>query len=162
MKKLALISIILTLSQISLARAEKEYRGTLKCESTNNRYELAVSIEAKNFQVYLSEDDTESHLINVTMTAIESGDVRIGKKASLSNDKKYKPTKYKNHFRFDMSKLVNTDNFDDYLPFDYCHFSLMIPFSSWQERKFKAPLVFNCDQSGGAITLTCESEAAER
>ncbi|MGZ3653262.1 MAG: hypothetical protein ACXWSC_18995 [Bdellovibrionota bacterium] len=101
--------------------------------------------------------EKEVTMKDVVMSVTDEGSTITGRKASLENDANYKPTKYKKHIRFDMTKLVETNKFGSFLPGDECRVSVMLPqdIVTTSKSRVDAPTVVNCDQNGGSMTLDC-------
>lgn len=89
------------------------------------------------------------------MSMKNEGKWETGRGRYLEADTNYQPTKYKNSVRFDMSKLVDTKEFDRYLPYDMCRVNVIIPINALNKDTIAIPVVVNCDQGGGTVTMDC-------
>lgn len=101
---------------------------------------------------------SEATMHGVVVAYANDEAVEMGRAKYLESDEKYKPRKYKNHVRFDMSKLTETEEFDQYMPGDTCVLNVLVPKNAMSVKSFKAPVIVNCDQSGGTMTLDCETK----
>ncbi|MCC7402860.1 MAG: hypothetical protein IT288_00545 [Bdellovibrionales bacterium] len=118
----------------------------------------SVEVSADRFINYGPGEDgkIEMNLYDVKAVTQDTDETATGRRDFISNDQKYKPRKYKGHQRFDLSQLTNTKSFGSFTPVDYCVMSLLIPDEAGASlTQFKAPMVINCDQRGGSITLAC-------
>lgn len=99
---------------------------------------------------------------NVTVTAVDydyANQLRtqVGRAAQWESDRTYKPRKYKDHVRYNTTQLTDTADFSKYYPGDMCEIQVMVPENYPRPGKFKAPMLFHCDQSGGKAELDCET-----
>lgn len=111
-----------------------------------------VKVHSVNFQGEWMNDVTAI----VRFENYRGTQVLSGRAKTLASDENYNPRVYHNHFRFDLSRLTNTQDFSSFEPGDSCRIALMIPFSSAHSNLFPAAAVIGCDQSGGSITLQCQ------
>lgn len=97
---------------------------------------------------------------NVTVTVqtdeYNGPQIATGRRAQLDSDAKYKPRKYLNHLRYNLSALTNVQDFSEFLPGDTCEMLLMLPQNASELQNFSAPVVIHCDQSGGSVNLDCK------
>lgn len=142
-------TILSLLVSISAAASETPIFSIL-CEGS--RWGTSMKLEAKSFINYSPE---EMQLRDVTATWSEEGKVTVGRIDYIDTDADYKPTVYKDHMRFDLSKLTETVRFGRFNP-SGCSLKLIFPPSAGNEKlKFIAPMLMSCDQSGGLMRLRC-------
>lgn len=150
-------SVLMLLTAASLSTNAFAARDiiSLDCKSRANSF-ANVTLTVKSY--WGNEATKEGVMRNVSMTVVEEGQTAEGRNETIDNDTNYKPKKYKDHLRFDMSKLVNTKSFGRFSPIDSCNISVMVPNSliSSNASRVELPVNFTCDQSGGAQTLDCE------
>lgn len=81
----------------------------------------------------------------------------VGRRNYISIDEVYNPRVYVNHSRYDLRQLTDVKDFSPFMPADQCRLSLMIPngVTTAASATFAAPMVVNCDQGGGSMTLQC-------
>ena len=82
--------------------------------------------------------------------------IEVGNSEHLVANPNYKPIKYKDYYQFQLSKLQNHATKKDYFPADSCDMKMLIPKSAMHSKKFQAPVLISCDQSGGTVTMNCE------
>lgn len=156
-----IVSTILSLSALSLATSALASEKYEKISCVNRPgAALALKIEAKTISI---SKQNEGAMWGVTATATGefAGEQTtwIGRKDAIDVDAAYKPKKYKNHSRFDLSKLVDTRDFGRYLPSDSCVLNFLVPNDVNSRETVEAPVVINCDQGGGTQTLDCTLSA---
>lgn len=113
---------------------------------------VQLSLQAQNLYI-LGPNDAE--MSKITVKYRENGKTEVGRLAFLKADVKYRPTKYKNSVRFDLSKLVDTKNFGVFAPGDSCFMNAIIPLNAMTRGPFVIPVIVNCDQGGGTLSLDC-------
>ena len=151
MKKIALLSLVLGFAFQAQAR---EAEGSIDCVSLKSAMDVKITVKADNM---LLSGPNEGTIWKVIVTATESDNpVETGRIDYLSADKSYKPRKYKNHMRFDLSKLTDTKSFGRFLPMDTCTLNFLVPEDGLSKKSFTAPMIINCDQNGGTISLKCD------
>jgi hypothetical protein len=136
------------------ANAESDIDVSLNCKSRKATQFESVEVKAS----FIFGDWMKA--VVVTVVDLDHNDkpiTTVGRAQQLNSDRDYKPRKYKNHIRFSLSNLTETKDFGKFYPGDMCSLSLMIPKDVPRPGKFEAPMVVNCDQSGGSMTLDCET-----
>ncbi len=125
---------------------------SVSCKSRSNA-SFAIELSSESFINYSPE---EMDLRSPVATVSDGETTWTGRAELLMTDENYKPRKYKNHMRFDLSKLVNEKTFGSFHPSDQCRITVMFPNEAGNRQlEFEAPVVINCDQSGGSQTLDC-------
>jgi hypothetical protein len=112
-------------------------------------------------KIEVKSPNLQSDSIYEISTAVQFEDykgknVAVGRRDIAYVDKNYHPRVYTNSLRYDLEQLIDTKTFSNFLPADQCHMSLMLPHGAETMTTFPAPMVINCDQSGGSITLQCK------
>jgi|GEM_PF-4468631 len=127
---------------------------SIDCEGKSRSMGL-VTLQAKSLYTYVNEN--EARIQNVIMNVQYDGKSSTGRSASIDNDKNYRPTKYKNHFRFDMTNLVDTKDFSKFYP-NGCSINVMMPkdIVDGNASRVEVPVTETCDQSGGGMVLDCK------
>lgn len=147
--KLVFLASILTLSTTANATWSA---GRLSCKTTGDVYN-PLTLEAD--RLILNDDGL--FMRDVTMTAADERKTETGRAKEVAPLKNYNPRKYKNHSKFEMhNQLVDTESFGKFWPLDQCALNVMIPNDAFEKVSFQAPVVMNCDQSGGTEVLECE------
>lgn len=156
-------SLIFALALASCLSAQaRESQGSLKCSVDTRAVDgTVVQFESRLISISTKSDGSSSSAMWEPVATFtdddRNGEVTVGRKDHLQADAGYKPRKYKGTVRFDLSNLVDTKTFGAFLPSDSCSLKLMIPVDAIEQGSFKAPLVINCDQSGGSKTMSCTS-----
>jgi hypothetical protein len=113
-------------------------------------------------KIELKSGDFQKNFMYQVMMAVQYVDyknskvVTVGRRETVPVDKNYRPRVYTNFARFDMAQLVDTNEFGNYYPADQCQISFMVPQGAETMASFQAPVVMNCEQSGGSATLQCK------
>jgi len=161
MLKFGLFVVALTLAGQGFAR-ETKLSGSLSCTSKKNTFG-DVTLKARMIAMGEANDGSMWDVI-ATVREDGSDETEVGRRSYLDTDENYKPTKYKDHSRFDLSKLVNPKDFSDFNPSDSCTLQMLVPNAVFAKAPkkgtkavpFDAPVVVSCDQGGGSLTLACE------
>lgn len=143
--------------------ANADFDGTLSCVSKNTKAPTQLSLTTSRILVYMPS--ASNRLINgfmedVTLVVRNSVDGavtnEIGRRATVSLNQSYKPSKYKDHIQFNLKQLVDVETFADFRPIDECEISVLIPYDAASKVKFSAPTILSCFDSGRSQTLNCE------
>lgn len=145
------MKIFFMIAAVALTSVRANANSSISC-STNRGASFALTLDARYLFI---EGANEASLRDVTVTLTTNGAVETGRAQILDADTGYNPRRYRNHLRFDMSKLVDASNFGQYLPGDTCSIKVMIPNTALNVHEFEAPAIVNCDQSGGSVTMNC-------
>jgi hypothetical protein len=110
--------------------------------------------------VELKAEWLEDWMADVIVTAVTEGldgnVTETGRAANLDQIDNSRARKYIDFMKFDLGQLTEVTKFGKYLPGDSCRMSLFIPKKIKSHDSFKAPMVINCDQSGGTVTMKCQ------
>lgn len=157
MKKLILIAIT-CLSAAATAADDKLYSLECNLKSDRNVGFDEVSVKAK----LILADWMKEVTVRVVTKDHNGQDVAtIGRRLQWEADQNYKPRKYKNHVRYQLDKLVDVSDFSDFNP-DGCYMNMLVPRNADQLQSFEAPVITNCEQSGGTMVLACKTIVRER
>jgi len=148
MKLIAALALTLASSH-AFAKSE----GSLQCTSLRNSSGVYVTVKVGK-AVFVGQN--EAAISNITVTVSGGGAEAQGKARSLRADDDYAPKKYKDHSRFSLSKLTDVKTKKRFVPIDQCAFHWLVPNNGLRKASFYSPMVVNCDQSGGTITLKCD------
>ena len=157
MKKLILIAMT-CLSAVATAADDKLYSLECNLKSDRNVGFEEVSVKAK---LILADWMKEVTVRTVTKDHNGKDVVTTGRRLQWSADENYKPIKYKNHVRYQLDHLVDVEDFSDFNP-DCCSMKMMVPKNADQLQSFEAPVITNCEQSGGTMVLSCKTIERER
>lgn len=151
MKKLAVLALFVG---VALQAQAKELEGSISCTSLENSSDINVTVEAR---LVLFVKQNEATMWDPIVTASAGDEAKsTGRAPYLEADEKYVPRKYKKHTRFNFSNLVDTKTFGKFYPMDQCKLSFLMPNNGLSRESFTAPMIINCDQGGGTISLECE------
>ncbi|HEY8278052.1 MAG TPA: hypothetical protein VIH99_00420 [Bdellovibrionota bacterium] len=127
---------------------------SFSCESKRNGFG-DVTLTVTKF--WMSDDKKEGTMRDVYMTVSRpSEQSATGRTKTLDSDANYRPTKYKKHLRFDMSKLTDVTDFDSFTP-SGCSIKVMVPDNVMSSRvsRMEVPVTLTCDEEGNSIFLDC-------
>jgi hypothetical protein len=148
---LATTTLISSLSMAATTSVQKlECSGDISHSQIGNIKTIQVTAEA------LLGDWLKNVTVNVQTDEYDGSHFVTGRRAQMDSDEKYKPRKYLNHLRYNLRELTNVQDFSEFLPGDICEIQLMIPQDASKLQSFSAPVVINCDQSGGSVALDCK------
>lgn len=152
-KKLILV-IATVLGAAASADSDKLY--SVECNLKDDRN---VGFEELNVKANLILEDWMKEVVVTAVTKDHNDkDVKmVGRRLQWDSDLNYKPRKYKNHVRYQMNKLVDVEDFSDFTP-DGCDLNMMVPRNATDLGTFDAPVVTNCEQSGGTMILECKTK----
>jgi hypothetical protein len=154
MRSLILLAVVISLKSY----ASDAPIFSFNCSGGKTDLIESIEVSADRFINYGPGEDgkIEMNLYEVKTVTQDTDESATGRRDFISNDQKYKPRKYKGYQRFDLSQLTDVKTFGSFTPVDYCVMSLLIPNDAGSgPTQFKAPMVINCDQRGGSVTLTC-------
>jgi len=149
---------VLAASVLALASfsAFAETTADISCKSVEGS-SYTMSFSALN--LYVSEDEKNigsMENVKASMKRDYDGKIETGRARTLEVDANYRPTKYKNSVRFNLSNMIDTKDFGRFMPNDTCVINVIMPQNIMAKDEIEIPAVINCDQSGGTITLACE------
>lgn len=153
------VLLILLLSSLSFADVK-----TIKCEGDLNQYIKMYRYTPGGITKIQLEGELIGDWIKNAIAKVSYADynvknvVEVGRSAQFESDEKYKPRKYFDYIRFDLSNLVEVKNYGRFAPGDQCQIQVMIPKNAMTRSNFSAPTQVHCDQSGGVTTLTCKTK----
>jgi hypothetical protein len=111
-----------------------------------------IEVKAANFYA----NSMSEVMTAVQFEAYNGKSLAVGRRDNALIDKNYRPRVYTNSLRYDLTQLIDTKDFSNFMPADQCQMSLMVPRGAEATSGFAAPMVINCDQSGGSVTLQCK------
>lgn len=141
------------------AHAADPAQGAIDCVSRDSASFPGVEFTLKARLAIISAQN-EGSMWDVIATARDSetgeGEIQTGRRDYLDAEPNYKPRKYKNHTKFDLTKLTDTKTFGRYEPLYDCYLDFLVPNDGISKKTFAAPMVISCDQGGGSVTLDCK------
>lgn len=147
-----IIVLVLAVGFAFQAQAARN-EGSISCVSMKNAMSATMTLTAREA---LFSKQNEASLWDVVATISDDSDeTTTGRIDNINADENYTPRKYKNHSRFNLSKLTDTKTFGRFTPIDYCTLNLLVPNDGLSKSSFIAPVVISCDQNGGTISLKC-------
>lgn len=151
------MTLLLNLLIAANAFAGEIPSGQIKCETQKNPPQNAFQATYTLQGRLIPFSKSEANLRDVVMTAVSDydSDVVTGRRAYVSGEVSPRARKYTNHYNFDMKNLIDTKDFGNFLPMDSCSIHVKIPNDAAYKKSFEAPVVTNCDQSGGSQTMDC-------
>ena len=131
--------------------------GNISCETQRNLPKNAFDAQYTLKAKLIPYDKVEATMRDIVMTAKGEfdGETAVGRRQYVSGRVSKLARKYTNHYNFEMDKLVDANDFGDFLPMDSCSIKVKIPNDAVYKKTFEAPVVTNCDQSGGSQTMDC-------
>jgi hypothetical protein len=139
-----------------LAFAADDYRiGSLNCAGT--REGTTLMLEAKALLVF----EKSARMNEPKASFVSDGAESFGRIDYLEMDLKYKGTKYKDFYRFNLTQMTDVQTFGRFLPGD-CDIKVMIPKTAGTTANFDAPVQYSCEQSGGVLTMKCDFKASQK
>ncbi len=162
MRKFGILVLALGFAVQGFGREEEGLEGSLSCSSKRN-YFGEVSLTARLIALPKANEGTMWEPV-ARVKENDAQETEVGKKDYLGADENYNPTRYKDHSRFDLSKMTDTKSFGSFHPSDSCRLQVLVPnkvFAKAPKKgtkkvSFTAPVVIGCDQGGGTIRLDCE------
>lgn len=145
---------------------QMQAQAALECEIKEPRNKAFASIQIKVEAEDIRKDSRGNLVLSDVVATVKSkgygsGPTKeVGYGKTLKSNVSYKPRKYKNHWRLELSDLdmVGYQNkVVDFTPLDTCVLELLIPDTFMDGEGFDAPLLLHCDQSGGSTTLDCRN-----
>ena len=111
-----------------------------------------LTLTARSAKIFQQNEGT---MWTVVASVESHGGTRTGRAKTLDATANYKPTKYKNHSKFDLSKLTDIEDFGSFSPVDDCTLNVLVPNDFASKKIAYFPVVASCDQNGGSFKLTC-------
>ena len=159
MKNLLLVLVAFA-SVSSWATVDQEY--TLHCQTkitAKKRLELGVPQNNGNITDLTAQffDIQSLREVRVVVNGISDFDgksyAQEGRRDFLEADQYKKDSKYsKNFYRFELSKLIDTETFGNFYVDDMCEVLVYLPKDGAKRGSFKAQVSMHCDQNGGRGT----------
>lgn len=132
--------------------------GKISCETEKNPPKNAFQAKytlTGRLTPFTKEEATIRDVVMTAASEDDLSDVVTGRRAWVAGEVSPRARKYTNHYNFDMKKLIDTEDFGDFLPMDSCSIHVKIPNNATFSKTFQAAVVTNCDQSGGSQTMDC-------
>lgn len=163
--KYMIVALILAVTP-TLFAAETDTMKNISCKTADAKESLQLTLVSKLYVgAQVGASKANGRLLDVAVTASSPdsfvGGVETGRRDSVFNDENYKTRKFPDHFRFDMSTLINPVDFSNYEPIDSCQIQILVPIKGIEAASFQAHAIVNCDQGGFSQDLACSVSAVK-